>query len=168
LAKNLSSEHDVDALNMILMEKLRLDKLSASLSKILLKDSGSLYERPKLTRTTLQKFNGTPGSFPLFWNIYTDAIHERQDIKETEKFLYLLAPVKEPALLVIKHIKLGATGYCQAIDLLKQNHDNPVLTTIWSLITRANLKESTNQLRDIKGVIQKKNKTQVKLESWKA
>jgi Protein of unknown function (DUF1759) len=133
-----------------------------------------LEQRPKLTRTTLPKFSGTPCSFQPFWNIFADAIHEHQDVRETKKFLYLLAQVKEPALLVIKHIELSATGYSEAIDLVKQNYDNPVLTTfslyrrltnIWSLITRANLKESTNKLQDIIRGIQKESKAHTNLES---
>jgi Protein of unknown function (DUF1759) len=86
-----------------------------------------------------------------------DAINNRKDVKDTEKFLYCLLLVVEPALSVIKHIEVSSQGYKTAIDFLQKNYDNPVLT-VMSLcqrllgfkahINRYNLNDTTNQLRD--------------------
>ena len=67
---------------------------------------------PKLT---LPKFKGHVTKWGSFWDLYSSAIHNYNEISKIEKFNYLKSLLEGPALRVIQGLALTGVNYDSAI-----------------------------------------------------
>ena len=72
----------------------------------------------RLPKITIKKFNGDVTKWTTFWDSFESSIHDNSDL--SGKFNYLISLVEGPASEAISGLKLTATNYGEAVDILKK------------------------------------------------
>ena len=93
-----------------------------------------------------------------FWEKFTVSVHERTDISEPEKLVYLQQAIKDgPAKSVIEGLSRSADHYADAIECLRSRFDRPRLIHrehVRKITTIPPLKDGTGkELRRLHGTI---------------
>ena len=78
----------------------------------------------KLPRIVVKPFDRQILHWQSFWDQFSLAVHERNDLSEIDKFNYLKSLLTEKAEEVIGGLSLSADNYNLAIDLLKERYGN--------------------------------------------
>lgn len=112
----------------------------------------------KLPDLGLPEFQGKYETWLSFWDIYNSIVHNRTDLSDTQKFLYLKICCKGDALKTIDSLEITENNYSIAIDTLKKRYENKraiinqhINTILFKLpdITR----ESAQNLRNLLDII---------------
>lgn len=78
----------------------------------------------KLPDLGLPSFYGNYETWLGFYDIFNAVIHNRTDLTEIQKFLYLKVCCKGDALKIIDNLEVTSSNYSIAIDLLKNRYEN--------------------------------------------
>ena len=72
----------------------------------------------RLPKLEIKKFNGNILELQSFWNQFSSAIHNKENISNIDKFTYLKSFLCDSANCTISGLMLTSENYCQAIELL--------------------------------------------------
>lgn len=78
----------------------------------------------KLPELGLPSFVGKYEAWYSFWDIFSSVVHNRSDLNEIDKFLYLKICCKDDALRLIDSLDVTANNYSIAIELLQKRYEN--------------------------------------------
>ena len=101
----------------------------------------------RLPKLELTKFGGQIHRWQEFWDGYSSAVHENENLAKADKFKYLKSLLEEPAKSVVAGLPLTSNNYETAVKLLKDRYGDPVI------IQRAHI----NQLAYLPPVFSDKN-----------
>ena len=73
----------------------------------------------------IKKFNGNILEWQSFWDQFSSAIHNKENISNIGKFTYLKSFLCDSANHTISGLTLTSENYCQAIELLIRRYANP-------------------------------------------
>ncbi|VDP10342.1 unnamed protein product [Heligmosomoides polygyrus] len=79
----------------------------------------------KLPPFDLPDFSGEMHSFPEFWELFTAAVHNNNNVPAITKFLYLRGKLKGDALKLISALQLTEHNYSEAIKILTNTYMRP-------------------------------------------
>ena len=83
---------------------------------------------PKLNVPTFNAFNGKILHWTQFWKQFCVAVHNRTNLSDTEKLVYLRQSLKDgTAKSVIEGLSRSGERYTEAIDCLKAQYNRPRL-----------------------------------------
>ena len=80
--------------------------------------------KSKLPKLTLKRFSGDPTQWHAFWDSFSAAVHEYDDISQVDKFNYLRSLLDGVAASAIEGFSLTKENYEAAIKLLKDRFAN--------------------------------------------
>lgn len=80
--------------------------------------------RVKLPKLTIPSFSGELTAWTPFWESYQTAIHNNDELTDTEKFNYLRSYLQRTALDAISGLTLTAANYREAIAILEKRFGN--------------------------------------------
>lgn len=86
--------------------------------------SHNLYSNVKLPRVELPVFSGDLGEYQSFMELFVSLIHRNSDLSDIEKFHYLTLSLRDEPQSLIKSLKLSASNYRVALDLLNKRYSN--------------------------------------------
>ena len=72
----------------------------------------------RLPKLEIKKFNGNILELQSFWNQFSSAIYNKENISNIDKFTYLKSFLCDSANCTISGLMLTSENYCQAIELL--------------------------------------------------
>ena len=75
----------------------------------------------------LPKFGGQIHRWQEFWDGYSSAVHENENLAKAEKFKCLKSHLEEPAKSVAAGLPLTSNNYETAVKLLKDRYGDPVI-----------------------------------------
>ena len=101
----------------------------------------------RLPKLQLTKFGGQLHRWQEFWDGYSRAVHESDNLGNVDKFKYLRSLFEEPARSVVAGLSLTSNNYETAIKLLQDRYGDPVV------IQRAHV----NQLAYLPSVYSERN-----------
>ena len=101
----------------------------------------------RLPKLELTKFGGQLHRWQEFWDGYSSAVHENNNLANADKFKYLRSLLEEPARSVVAGLPLTSNNYETAIKLLQDRYGDPVV------IQRAHI----NQLAYLPSVYSERN-----------
>lgn len=76
--------------------------------------------KAKLPKITLKKFQGDPVQYDPFWDAFSSAVDENQQLSDVDKFNYLKNLLEGPAAAAIRGLPLTADNYAAAKEILKK------------------------------------------------
>ena len=79
----------------------------------------------KLPQLEMKKFSGKIHEFQEFWDSFSSAIHENDEMAGVDKLKYLKGFLEEPARSVIGGLPMTDANYVIAVDLLKKRFAKP-------------------------------------------
>ena len=80
--------------------------------------------KAKLPKLELNEFRGDAIDWSAFWDSFSSAVHNNEEISKVDKFNYLKSLVKGSALETISGFALTENNYDQAIQLLQERYGN--------------------------------------------
>ena len=80
--------------------------------------------KTKLPKLSLPRFSGEPTKWLSFWDSFSSAIHENEDLNDIDKFQYLRSLLEGSAVNAISGLSLTNSNYKEAIDLLQERYGN--------------------------------------------
>ena len=92
----------------------------------------------RLPKLEIQKFSGKVHEFQEFWDSFSSAIDQNDELANVDKFKYLKGLLSESARSVIAGFPLTDSNYLIAVDLLKQRYAKP------SMIQHAHINQLVN------------------------
>lgn len=81
----------------------------------------------KLPRISLPNFNGIYGEWYSFKDLYSEMIHNNDEVSAVQKFYYLKSSLKGEASALLKSISVTAANYETAWDTLCTRYDNKLV-----------------------------------------
>ena len=81
----------------------------------------------RLPKLELTKFGGQLHHWQEFWDGYSSAVHENNNLANADKFKYLRSLLEEPARSVVAGLPLTSNNYETAIKLLQDSYGDPVV-----------------------------------------
>ena len=81
----------------------------------------------RLPKLELTKFGGQLHRWQEFWDGYSSAVHENNNLANANKFKYLRSLLEEPARSVVAGLPLMSNNYETAIKLLQDRYGDPVV-----------------------------------------
>ena len=82
----------------------------------------------KLPKLEVPTFNGNILNWQTFWEQFSIAVHERTNISDAEKLIYLRSSLKDgSAKNVIEGLSHSGTQYNEAVECLRSRYDRPRL-----------------------------------------
>ena len=82
--------------------------------------TASIMRRAKLPEVAIKPFYGNLEDWSTFWDLYSSAIHDREDVAPIDKFSYLRGLLRGDAEKAIRGFKTTAANYDAAIKTLKE------------------------------------------------
>ena len=79
----------------------------------------------RLPKLEIKKFYGNILEWQSFWDQFSSAIHNKENISNIDKFTYLKSFLCDSANHTISGLMLTSENYCQAIELLIRRYANP-------------------------------------------
>lgn len=76
--------------------------------------------KAKLPKITLKKFHGDPVQYDPFWDAFSSAVDENQQLSDVDKFNYLKNLLEGPAAAAIRGLPLTTDNYAAAKEMLKK------------------------------------------------
>ena len=76
--------------------------------------------KAKLPKIVLKKFQGDPIQYNPFWDAFSSAVDENQQLSDVDKFNYLKNLLEGPAAAAIKGLPLTADNYGAAKEILEK------------------------------------------------
>ena len=76
----------------------------------------------KLQPLKLNEFTGEPREWQTFWDGFSSAVHENNDVAEINKFQYLIGLLKGDAALAIAGLPVRTGNYEKAVTILKNRY----------------------------------------------
>lgn len=77
-----------------------------------------------LPKIELPKFDGSAVQWCTFRDMFLSAVHTNNDLKDVERFHYLIAGLSGPPLMIVKSVPLTAENYDIAWRALNNQYDN--------------------------------------------
>ena len=74
----------------------------------------------RLPKLTLPRFNGDVMKWTTFWDSYSSAVHNNDQLSDVDKFNYLRSLLERTAYEAIAGLTLSAANYAEAVDVLKK------------------------------------------------
>ena len=162
--KTLASIHDdLLALNLeddddLFIQHTKLERLQFDCSHKTKKLLGSsIKETPaadgkgsmKLPKLNVPTFDGDLLNWSQFWEQFSVSVHERKNLSDTEKLVYLQQAVKKgSAKNAIEGLTRTADSYAEAISCLKARYDRPCLiyrTHVQKIMDAPSLREGSGK-----------------------
>lgn len=128
-----SSFYSLIALAKEIIANQRKKEKNDSLAGNFAASQGAGIGAPPLTRASavaklpdlgLPSFNGKFETWYSFKDIFDSVVHNRNDLSEIDKFLYLKICCKADALKLIDSLDVTSANYSIALDLLKKRFEN--------------------------------------------
>ena len=79
----------------------------------------------KLPKLEIRKFLGQIYEWKEFWDAFSSAVHDNDDLADVDKLKYLRGYLDDSARSVIAGVPTTDSSYATAVDLLKKRFDNP-------------------------------------------
>ena len=76
--------------------------------------------KAKLPKIVLKKFQGDPIQYNPFWDAFSSAVDENQQLSDVDKFNYLKNLLEGPAAAAIRGLPLTADNYGAAKEILEK------------------------------------------------
>ena len=76
----------------------------------------------KLQPLKLKDFTGEPREWQTFWDGFSSAVHENDDVAEINKFQYLVGLLKGDAALAVAGLPVRVGNYKKAVTILKNRY----------------------------------------------
>ena len=80
--------------------------------------------KAKLPKLSLKRFSGDPTQWHAFWDSFSAAVHENDDVSRVDKFNYLRSLLDGAAASAIEGFSLTKENYEAAVNLLKDRFAN--------------------------------------------
>ena len=111
----------MEQLNIALFETekcLKSTKIENELNSSSLSATGGVKKGVRLPKLELKKFSGDPKNWQSWWDAYSSAIHENEDLTKIDKMNYLRSLLQGGAIQAIQGLGLSAENYDDAIEIL--------------------------------------------------
>lgn len=79
----------------------------------------------RLPKLNIKSFSGRYEDWPSFKDTYLHGVHDRNDIPDVNKFLFLKSVLTDEAASLIKHMLVTSENYQSAWDKLSSRYDRP-------------------------------------------
>ena len=79
----------------------------------------------KLPKLEIRKFSGQVHEWKEFWDAFSSAVHDNEDLADVDKLKYLRGYLDGSARSVVAGVPTRDSSYAIAVDLLKKRFDNP-------------------------------------------
>ena len=109
----------------------------------------------KLPTLDIPKYGGDPLTWREFWDSFRSTIHENDRLSNIQKFKYLKQYLKDEALDLAEGYPLSNDTYQQVVDVLTERFGDEELSIFAHLDAMHSLPKATNDLDDIRKVLDK-------------
>ena len=141
-----------------------VDRMNAAVTVL---ESARRKQKIKLPDYEIKKFSGDPKEYRAFWDAFSVAIGENEDLSSVEKFTYLKNHLLGEAAKAISGLTATSANYTEAVAILKQRFGNKQVIVNSHMAALTKIPKATDP-KDTKKIRQLYDEIEGNLRSLKA